>query len=156
MIEDLKLVNRLENNDVLNQTPFNSSSDIDFDNLGHFKRCTDDGLEQSFLKSILTETQLDGYGTDIYSFIGKKNIEYIKGRLLTEILSTVSILSTAQKNYLRQYNTFDKDSIVHKIYNLLGTKTDKNSLQISCSVRSLLDEWKDESSLQEINIQVQQ
>lgn len=140
MVNDLKLVNRFEQIDVSNQTTFNSSADIDIDDQGWFKRCDGyEGLEQALLKAIFTETQLSGYGTDIYSLLGKKNMSYVKGKLLSEVVSTISIISGNQMKFYDKVQTFDKRSIISSLKSITGYSVDKESLDIFCSIISYYD-----------------
>lgn len=147
MVNDLKLINRLGQVDVSNQTSFNSSADIDIDEQGWFKRCDGyEGLEQALLKAVLTETQLSGYGTGIYSLLGKKNLLYVKGKLLTEMISTLNVISGNQLNYYDEVQTFDKRSIISSVSTLSGYQTDKVSLNIICSVVSYYDQCNSQAS----------
>lgn len=155
MIQELKLINRDLESDETNQTPFNGSSDIDFDEYGHFVTTTgEQGLEQNLLKAILTTTQPNGYGTEAFSLLGKKNIELIRGKLMFDLLSTFKILKQNQLKFLNQFSTYDKRNIISKVYNILTHKRDKTSMNVSMKVQSLDNELKNKNNLDEINLTI--
>lgn len=152
MIQELKLVNRDTEGYITNETRFNGSADIDFDSSGNMVRCTgEEGLEQNILKAVLTSTQENGYGTDMFSILGKKNIEFIRGKLMYEILSTFEILRKNQLNYLSQFPTYDKKNIAIRTFNIQSTKKQKTDLGVSLKVQSLDSYLKNKNSLDEVN-----
>ena len=155
MIEELKLINRNDEINDLNETPFNGSSDIDFNENGNFVRCTEEeGLEQNVLKAILTGVQLNGYGTEIYSLLGKKNIEFLRSKLMYEILSTFHTLKNNQLSYLSQFPTYNKTSVIGEIFNIKTEKKDKTSFRVSLKIMSLDSKIKNDEFVNDINFEV--
>ena len=139
MIEELKLVNRNDEDSDFNETPFNGSSDIDFTESGSIVRCTgEEGLEQNLLKAILTGIQPNGYGTtEVYGLLGKKNIEYVRTKLLYEIISTFNILKKNQLRYLSSASTYNKQNIIAETTNIKTDKIKNTSFRVTFKVRSL-------------------
>lgn len=139
MIEELKLVNRLQTNEI-NQTPFQSASDIDINSNGEFVRCSDyDGIQQSVLKAIITSSQLNGYGTDIMTLLGKKNLTYLRGKIMSDVIQTLSVLKDAQNVFLSQNPTFNRKSVIDTI---LGVKSDKiglTKIETSIEIQTLYE-----------------
>lgn len=155
MIEEIKLVNRNLEEDTTNDTPFNGSSDIDFDDTGNIIKCVDEeGLEQNLLKAVLTSTQTNGYGTDMFSLLGKKNIELIRGKLMYNILTSLNFLKKVQSNYLKQHATYNKKSMVANIFNIKSSKQTQTDLRVSLKVQSLDSLLKNEQKLEEVNFNV--
>lgn len=152
MIQELKLVNRLESDaDETNETPFKGFSDIEYDENGHFLRCTgEEGLEQNILKSAITEVQPNGYGTSVSTLLGKKNLDFIRGKLMTEILSSYNTLKKNQLNFLSQHNTYDKKNIISKVLNIKIDKGEKTTLDVSLKIYSLENQLKNSNNLQEV------
>ena len=154
MINELKLINRNSYDNVLRDTFFNQASDIEFDENGLMIKCTgEEGLEQIVLKSILTSIQLNGYGTSIFDLLGKKNTEFIRGKLMYEILSTFDTIRKNQLKYLTNFSTFDKKSIIARVFNIKSNKG-KTDLQVSLKVQSLDKQIKNETSLDELTFNV--
>ena len=152
MIEEIKLTSRNLEEDTTNQTPFNGSSDIEFDDSGNIVRCKDDeGLEQNLLKAVLTSVQNNGYGTDMFSLLGKKNIEFIRGKLMYDVITSISLLKKFQFSYLNEFKTYNKRNIISTIFNIKSDKKNKTSLQVSLKVQSLDSQLKNTKKLEEIN-----
>lgn len=156
MIQELKLYNRSPDTTEVNQTPFSGKSDISFDIYGNFVKCTgEEGLEQNSLKALLTDTQLDGYGTDARKLLGKKNLEYVRGKLLYQILSTLDTLKTAQLQFLSKHPTYDKRNIVADVLNVKVDKKTNTSIICSLKVQSLQKKLVNSQNLDEINTVIQ-
>lgn len=151
-IQDIKLVNRGDENFV-DQTAFNSDSDIDFSIYGEPVLCTsEEGLEQNLLKSILTSKQEDdGYGTSFKSIIGRKNTNFVRASLMYEILASLSVLKKYQADYLSKNPTYDKKSIIGSVENIKGNPVTKTSFEVLCKVRSLNDIETNANKLQQIS-----
>lgn len=156
MIEEIKLVNRNLEEDTTNETPFNGSSDITFDDSGNIVRCVDEeGLEQNLLKAVLTSTQLNGYGTDMFSLLGKKNIELIRGKLMYNVLTSLNFLKKIQSSYLQQFPTYNKKSIISNIFNIKSDKRTKTDLKVSIKIQSLDSQTKNLKKLEEVNFNIE-
>lgn len=153
MISELKLFSRTEDG-VIDFTPFQSSADIEYDQFGFPIRCTsEEGLEQNLLKSVLTSTQSeDGYGTDFKSIIGKKNLDFIRVKLMQEILSSLSVLRKYQLDFLSKNPTYDKKNIIGSVVNIKTSQISGTSFVVSTKIRSQNDLDKNTDTLQESNI----
>lgn len=156
MIEDIKLFNRISDSDVTNQTPFNSSADINFDENGNFVKCenSDEGIEQNLLKAVLTNLQIDGYGTDIVKLIGSQNHAYIKGKMLNEVTTAISVLKKYQMDFYKDNPTYNKKSIINDILYLYVTDYDKTSIDVDVKIQSYYDYLKNQLSLKPIQINI--
>lgn len=138
MIEDLKLVNRTY--DSINQSPFQSSSDIDIDETGNFVRCTDyEGIELVALKAIITSLQLNGYGTDAVKILGKKNLTFLRGKLMADVVQSLSTVKKAQLKFLSSNPTYNRKAIVDKILAIKVDRTSNTGLQCMLSIQTLYD-----------------
>lgn len=153
MIDELKLVNRQTINfdstggytfgllQDLNQTPFQSSADIEIDDDGQFLVCQNyDGIEQVILKAILTSSQLNGYGTDAYALLGKKNLTFIKGRLMTDIVESLNTVKSAQLKFLSENPTLNQKTIIAIILNVKVDKIGPTKIQSTINVQTLYDQ----------------
>lgn len=153
MVKELKLINRNTSPDITNETPFSGSSDIDFDASGNFVKISgQEALEQNVLKAVLTGVQLNGYGTEIFSLLGKKYIDSIRGKLLSEVISSLTKLKNNQLQYLQSEPNYDKNCVPSKVYNITTRKRSKTSLEISVQIRSLFQELTNDPNTQQINM----
>jgi hypothetical protein len=149
-ITDIKLVSRVLK-DSVDTTEFRSDSDIEFDEYGEVVLCTpEEAFEQNLLKCILTDKQLDGYGTSFKSLIGRPNTDFIRVSLMSEILSSVSTLKQKQVEYLSKNPTYDKKSIIGEVLSIKGNKLNNTSFEVICKLRSLNDLEKNTDTLQKV------
>jgi len=154
-IRELRLISR-DSNSIVDHTPFNGSSDIEFDEFGGFKLCDDNtGLEQNLLKAVITGVQPDGYGTDFKSLLGRKNTGAIRAKLMQETLSSIAILKKAQMNYLSVHPTYDKKNIIGQVANIQTNPVSKTEFEVNVQMLSLDDIEKNTTSLQSINTRLQ-
>lgn len=153
MITELKLITR---NKVEGYNFEFSNMDIEFDNRGFLKTCnSDEGLNQNFMKAVITANQSDGYGTNLYKLLGKPNITYIKVKLMQEILTTMYVLREAQLGLYNDSNgNFDSGQIVNKVANLYFKDVSPTSIFIDVKVQSLKKSIENSKNLNEINITV--
>ena len=137
MIEELKLVNRIEG---LNQTPFQSSADIDIADDGSFVTCENyDGIEQVVLKAILTSLQANGYGTDVSKMLGKKNLTYLRGKVMTDVVQSLMKVKDSQMSFLKEYPTYNRKSIIDTILSIKVDRVDNTRIQSTIDIQSLYD-----------------
>lgn len=154
MIEELKLISRLKPN-VVEDIPFTGYSDIEYDEVGFWKKCsTNGGLAQNFAKAVLTYVQSNGYGTSIKKLLGKKNLNFIQGQLISEIISTINTLKSHQRVFINNYPSYDKGQAIGNLYNLKVSRTVPNKLDINVKISSLDGEEKNSQQLPELGFQV--
>lgn len=151
MIEELKLIERSPSNPN-NQTSFDGNADIIIDKYGQFERCTgEEGLVQNLIKAILTSHQLDNYGTLIRSLLHKKNLSFIRGRIMVDLLNSFSVLRKYQLKYYQDFPTFDTKNIIMQTYEVFVNRLNALALLVNIKVQSLYNQKIQSNSLQEIN-----
>lgn len=153
MIEEVKLIPRKENI-ITEDLPFNGFSDINYDPYGNWEKCVgDEGLAQNFSKAILTYSN-KGYGTFFKKLLGKKNLNFIKGKMLSDVVTSLDTLKKNQLSFLNNFPTYNKKSIVGNLYNLIVFKSSPQNLHINVKLSSLDEENKGKVVLDESNISI--